>query len=60
MVPARPFVLHLVGDVAQRLLDLIGRAGPHLQAASDCRDQRLNLPPFRPDLTRSTGAAFAS
>src|SRR6202158_4053504 len=42
-VPAGPFVLHLVGDVAQRLLDLIRRQARILKPLRTIRDQRLNL-----------------
>jgi len=43
MCPPRPFVLHLVGDVAQRLLDLIGRQARIFKPLRTVRDQRLNL-----------------
>ncbi len=42
-VPARPFVFHLVGDVAQRLLDLVGRQARIFQPLRTVRDQRLNF-----------------
>ncbi len=42
-VPAGPFVLHLIGDVAQRLLNLIGRQPRIFEPLRTVRDQRLNL-----------------
>src|SRR5271163_370494 len=42
-VPARPFVVHLVSNVAQRLLDLLGRQTRIFQPLRAVRDQRLNL-----------------
>jgi hypothetical protein len=42
-VPAGAFVLHLVGDVAQRLLHLIRRHARLFQPLRAVRDQRLNL-----------------
>jgi hypothetical protein len=42
-VPAGAFVLYLVGDVAQRLLDLLRRQARIFQPLRAVRDQRLNL-----------------
>ncbi len=42
-VPARPFVLHLIGDLAKRLLDLLRRQPRIFEPLRTVRDQRLNL-----------------
>src|SRR6202158_5760132 len=42
-VPAGAFVFHLVGDVAQRLLDLVGRHARIFEALGTICNERLNL-----------------
>ena len=58
-MPARPFVLHLISNIAQRLLDLLRWQARILQPLRAIRNS-VSIDTVSPDLMRNTGVAFAS